>query len=75
MDEAQGDPAIRFIVTFGHRPAFSSGYHPGDAGLPRAENWAEDCGSGCGSRGTIACYVVSRAPPGDSLAAADGRPR
>jgi len=33
MDEAQADPAIRFIVTFGHRPAFSSGYHPGDAGL------------------------------------------
>ncbi|HEY2955154.1 MAG TPA: metallophosphoesterase [Candidatus Eisenbacteria bacterium] len=33
MDEAEADPAIRFIVTFGHRPAWSSGYHPGDAGL------------------------------------------
>jgi hypothetical protein len=33
MDEAQADPAIRFIVTFGHRPAFSSGHHPGDSGL------------------------------------------
>ncbi|MGH2652427.1 MAG: hypothetical protein ACRDHK_14585, partial [Actinomycetota bacterium] len=30
MDEAEADPAIRFIVTFGHRPAYSSGwYHPG----------------------------------------------
>jgi hypothetical protein len=33
MDEAQADPNIRFIVTFGHRPAYSSGYHPGDATL------------------------------------------
>ena len=33
MDAAQADPAIRFIVTFGHRPAFSSGHHPGDSGL------------------------------------------
>jgi hypothetical protein len=33
MDEAQADPAITFIVTYGHRPAFSSGHHPGDAGL------------------------------------------
>ena len=31
MDEAQADPAIRFIVTFGHRPAYSSGHHPGEA--------------------------------------------
>lgn len=29
MAEAQNDPAIRFIVTFGHRPAYSSGYHDG----------------------------------------------
>ena len=33
MDQAQADPAIRFIVTYGHRPAFSSGHHPGDSGL------------------------------------------
>ena len=30
MDQAQADPAIKFIVTFGHRPAYSSGHHPGD---------------------------------------------
>jgi len=33
MDSAQSDPAIKFIVTFGHRPALSSGHHPGDATL------------------------------------------
>ena len=33
MDAAQADPAIRFIVTFGHRPAYSSGSHPGSATL------------------------------------------
>ena len=33
MDQAQSDPAIKFIVTFGHRPAYSSGIHPGDATL------------------------------------------
>jgi len=33
MDDAEQNPAIRFIVTFGHRPAYSSGYHAGDAGL------------------------------------------
>jgi len=33
MDAAQADPAIRFIVTFGHRPAYSSGHHPGDGTL------------------------------------------
>lgn len=33
MDAAQANAAIRFIVTFGHRPAYSSGYHSGDAGL------------------------------------------
>jgi len=32
MDEAQADPAIRFIVTFGHQPGYSSGYH-GDDGV------------------------------------------
>ena len=30
MDQAQNDPAIKFIVTFGHRPAYSSGYHDGE---------------------------------------------
>jgi hypothetical protein len=33
MDQAQGNAAILYIVTFGHRPAFSSGYHAGDSGL------------------------------------------
>jgi hypothetical protein len=33
MAEAQADPAIRFIVTFGHRPAYSSGHHGGLAML------------------------------------------
>jgi hypothetical protein len=30
MDQAERDPDLNFIVTFGHRPAYSSGYHPGD---------------------------------------------
>lgn len=30
MDAAQADSNIKFIITFGHRPAFSSGHHPGD---------------------------------------------
>ena len=33
MDSAQADPAITFIVTFGHRPAYSSGHHPGSSTL------------------------------------------
>ena len=33
MDQAQADPSIRFIVTYGHRPAYSSGHHPGDPTL------------------------------------------
>ncbi len=33
MAAAQADPSIRYIVTFGHRPAYSTGYHPGDATL------------------------------------------
>jgi hypothetical protein len=33
MDEAQADPNIKFIVTFGHRPAYSSGHHPGSSTL------------------------------------------
>jgi hypothetical protein len=33
MDAAQANPNIRFIVTFGHRPAYSSGHHPGSLTL------------------------------------------
>jgi len=33
MTQAQNDPSIRYIVTYGHRPAYSTGYHPGDATL------------------------------------------
>jgi PKD repeat protein len=33
MTAAQADPAVHFIVTFGHRPAYSTGFHPGDASL------------------------------------------
>ena len=33
MNEAQQNPNIRFIVTFGHRPAYSSGHHPGSPSL------------------------------------------
>ncbi|HEV8450525.1 MAG TPA: right-handed parallel beta-helix repeat-containing protein [Gaiellales bacterium] len=30
---AQADPSIKFIVTFGHRPAYSTGLHQGDTNL------------------------------------------
>ncbi len=30
MTAAQNDPAVKYIVTFGHRPAYSTGFHPGD---------------------------------------------
>jgi len=33
MDQAQADHRIQFIVTFGHRPAYSSGHHAGDPKL------------------------------------------
>jgi hypothetical protein len=33
MAAAQADPAIRFIVTYGHRPAYSTGHHPGNHDL------------------------------------------
>jgi hypothetical protein len=34
MNQAQSDPAIAFIVTFGHRPSYTSGnYTPGDPTL------------------------------------------
>jgi hypothetical protein len=33
MEQAQRDTAIEFIVTFGHQPAYSSGYHEGEPKL------------------------------------------
>lgn len=33
MDSAQADPVITHIVTFGHRPAYSSGHHSGETRL------------------------------------------
>ncbi|WP_442755235.1 metallophosphoesterase [Methylocystis sp. JAN1] len=33
MQDAQNNANLKFIVTFGHRPAYSSGYHPGDTTL------------------------------------------
>jgi Bacterial Ig domain/Calcineurin-like phosphoesterase/Purple acid Phosphatase, N-terminal domain len=33
MDAAQADGEINFIVTFGHRPAYSSGHHTGNSTL------------------------------------------
>jgi hypothetical protein len=36
MAAAQGNPRIHFIVTFGHRPAYSTGHHPGDNTLSAA---------------------------------------
>jgi hypothetical protein len=33
MAAAQRDPRIHFVVTFGHRPAYSTGHHPGDKSL------------------------------------------
>lgn len=33
MAAAERNPRIRFIVTFGHRPAYSSGYHHGESTL------------------------------------------
>jgi len=33
MATAEASPKIRFIVTFGHRPAYSTGYHSGDSTL------------------------------------------
>ena len=35
MNEAGADTAIDFIVTFGHRPAYSSGHHPGSASIKK----------------------------------------
>jgi hypothetical protein len=33
MAAAEANTRIKFIVTFGHRPAYSTGYHPGDSTL------------------------------------------
>ncbi len=33
MDQAQHDPAVTFIVTFGHRAPYTSGYHRSDMDL------------------------------------------
>jgi hypothetical protein len=33
MDQAQASTSIHFIVTYGHRPAYSTGIHPGSASL------------------------------------------
>jgi parallel beta-helix repeat protein len=33
MAAAQADPSVNYIVTFGHRPAYSTGLHPGDTTL------------------------------------------
>jgi len=38
MDAAEADTAIHFIVTFGHRPAYSSGMHAGDPQLESSLN-------------------------------------
>jgi parallel beta-helix repeat protein len=33
MQQAQNDPSITYVVTYGHRPAYSTGYHPGEPKL------------------------------------------
>ncbi len=33
MNAAQSDPSISYIVTYGHRPAYSTGSHPGSTNL------------------------------------------
>jgi hypothetical protein len=43
MDAAQADTTIRFIVTFGHRPAYSSGHHPGE---PTLKGYIDALGAG-----------------------------
>jgi hypothetical protein len=42
MEAAQRNPKIHFIVTFGHRPAYSTGYHPGDPLLASEMNTLGD---------------------------------
>jgi hypothetical protein len=36
MSQAQNDPNIQYIIVFGHRPAWSSGYHHGESALATA---------------------------------------
>jgi hypothetical protein len=43
MDQAQSNPAIKYIVTLGHRPAYSSGHHPGD---PTLKGYLDALGDG-----------------------------
>ena len=38
MAAAQADSSIRYIVTYGHRPAYSTGFHAGDPGLASVLN-------------------------------------
>ena len=33
MSQAQSDPSIKYVITYGHRPAYSTGYHPGETQL------------------------------------------
>jgi hypothetical protein len=35
LAEAEKDPKLRFVITYGHRPAYSSGHHGGDPQLRR----------------------------------------
>jgi parallel beta-helix repeat protein len=42
MAAAQSDPSIRYIVTFGHRPAYSTGAHDGSATLASILNGLGD---------------------------------
>ncbi|HEY2956548.1 MAG TPA: metallophosphoesterase family protein [Candidatus Eisenbacteria bacterium] len=44
MDQAQADSAIAFIVTFGHQPAYSSGYHEGE---PKLREIMDSLGDRC----------------------------
>ena len=39
---AQADPSIHFIVTFGHRPAYSTGFHAGETTLAGVLNTLGD---------------------------------
>jgi PKD repeat protein len=45
MDQAQSDPLIKFIVTFGHEPAYSSGIH---AGVPQLKTYLDGLGASHG---------------------------
>src|SRR5207249_3786808 len=42
MAAAQADSSISYIITFGHRPAYSTGSHPGDATLASILNGLGD---------------------------------